>query len=210
MGTKQQYLRKVLTLLMVLLMGIAGIRRNPPQLVDHHQGDVVVVVDQNDTKTLILTRMGLYGEPFADFSRYPVTYQFHGNNDSTRLFGAFGSDHLNQTSCTAPGKSTIAIRAAYHGLGMNLLQLANFIMYAAISKHRDYMIAWIRTYEYDTEKNSYLSHPFQNWIEQHFTAFMHPSTTCPNYYKSVCKLFEGRCYGGMWENPSTNPKDDLW
>lgn len=154
-----------------------------------------------------LTRMSLHGVEFMDNWR-PVPYQFT-DAERQKMWDAFGADSLDSSNnCSIPGgRAPIATRAAYHGLGMNLLQLCNYIIYASQSG-KPQSVVWIPLLSYDTKHNEVMRHAFQNWFDQHFSLLSEHSSC--DIFESVCNKLKGRCYDGYWQNPHSDPRMDLW
>jgi len=157
-------------------------------------------------QSMTLTRMNTRGVPFVDHWR-PLNYSFTAN-DIAVVWNALGSDDLDPEECTIPGKSPIAARFSYHGLGMNLIQLSNLILYASRNrspKNETYVITMVALFEYDMIHNETMKHPFQNWIEQHFS-FKANDTTC-YIYGTKCRRSGSHCYEGFWDNPKGMDKN---
>ena len=159
-----------------------------------------------DTSNVDLTRLAQRGVSFIDNWR-PIKFNFTTEQIAT-MFQGFGADDLDTANCTAASipKGPIAVRFSAHGLGSNLIQLANFITYASYHK---YALTMIPMYEFDKGRGAPIRHGFQNWYEQNFALFGAKDSVC-DIYATKCEMQEGRCYDGYWTIPSSDPKMNLW
>lgn len=159
-------------------------------------------------KVQFLTRMSRRGLDLMDNWR-PLNFQFT-EEQIKQMYEAFGTDDpsFNIQTCTTsrPGRAPVAVRLAYHGLGMNLLQLTNYIIWAS---YNNKFIMFIRMLEYNEKHGGLGSHAFQNWFEMKFTLANKDDSTC-DIYGTLCQSLRDHCYDGFWNNTNSNPKADLW
>ena len=154
-----------------------------------------------------LTRMSTRGVDFVDEWRQ-IPYKFT-EKEMQVIYDGFGADDLDPKNCTTRSqkRKAIAGRLAYHGLGMNLIQLANYIMYASHHPQGFFFVFLPFTFfNLATKKDS---HPFQVWFEQKFVMASEADSYC-DIFAERCDKVEGRCYDVWWENPETNPKLYYW
>jgi len=147
-----------------------------------------------------LTRMSLKGVEFIDDWR-PVLFNFT-RKQRELIWTAFGTDDgpLDpKTNCSVKGRNIIATRSfPLGGLGSNLLQLCNQIIYAGFNNLSETLV-WVPLTEYD-RKRGITKHAFQTFLETQFTFTATEHVTC-DMYESVCAFEKRRCVYGWWSDP---------
>jgi hypothetical protein len=158
-----------------------------------------------------LTRLSRRGIDFMDSWR-PLKVEFTADQIKA-MYAGFGSDDpdFDRSKCVVRSNDPARRRPvgtvmAAHGLGMNLIQFANNIIWAA---HNNHFITFIRTTEHDKTNGGLHRHGFQNWFEKAFTFSQNKDSVC-DIYTSICLEQKDRCYDGYWNNTSPNPKNILW
>lgn len=127
-----------------------------------------------------------------------------------QIYQGFGSDKVARNECKTndPKRPAVAVRFAAHGFGQNLLQLANYILYAGLSGQ--VQLLFLEFNERPGANREDHHHAFQNWYEQHFS-LVQPGTSC-DVFHSQCTHVPGRCYDAYWEAPlpADQKKRDYW
>lgn len=88
---------------------------------------------------------------------------------------------------------------------MNVIQLANFIIYAV--KSPSYRYFFLSTHQADS-KHKRKAYSLQYWFEEHFS-LPQADTTCFEIYETECQPHP-HCYDQWWENPPNIARINLW
>ncbi|KAH9245954.1 hypothetical protein BASA81_016495, partial [Batrachochytrium salamandrivorans] len=129
-----------------------------------------------------------------------------------QIYQGFGSDRVARKECKTndPHRPAVATRFAAHGFGQNLLQLANYIMYAGLSNQVQLFFLEFNERQGANRQDNH--HGFQNWYEQHFSLVQETGGTSCDVFHSQCVKVLGRCYDAYWEAPlpADQKKRDYW